>query len=626
MAIAKLTSSYTLTEDRIAQVKQVVPEAFADGRINWEALREILGENLEDEDQAGERFGLFWPGKRSARRAAATPPQGALWPAPGEGVNEESTRHVFIEGENLEVLKLLRRAYAGRVKMIYIDPPYNTGNDFIYSDDYAEPVGAYLSRTGQAGEKGELLTSNAKTGGRYHSNWLNMMYPRLVLARELLREDGVIFVSIDDNEVQNLRALMSEIFGEECFVASIIWQKVFSPKNTAKYFSEDHDYIVLYARSIEQWMPNLLPRSEEADARYSNNDNDPRGPWSSSDLTARNYYSQGQYTVTGPTGRQFGPGMGRYWRSSYERFRELDRDARVWWGADGNGMPRLKRFLSDVRQGIIPQTLWRYENVGHTQEAKKELLEHVQFVSTENVLNTVKPTRLLQRMLQIATEPSAGDIVVDFFAGSSTTAHAVFRQNREDNGNRAFVSVQLPEPLPIQEKTLSTIADIGKERIRRVIAKVQQEHAGKLDLQEREQPEDLGFRVYKLGRSQLKRWQPREGESVQGVQAHFAQFESPLVEEWDPEALRVEVVLQEGFPLDSKVERLTEVKRNGVDRVGSDWCEHRLFVCLDAALAEETVERLPGLMGAQDILVCLDSALTDESKMRLDDRCNVHVI
>ena len=409
-------------------------------------------------------------------------------------------------------------------------------------------------------------------------------------------------------------------------MASIIWQKVFSPKNTAKYFSEDHDYILLYARSIDTWLPKLLPRSREADSRYTNPDTDPRGPWSSSDLTARNHYSQGRYTVTGPTGREFGPGIGRYWRSSYSKFLELDKDKRVWWGPDGNNMPRLKRFLSEVRQGIIPQTLWKYEDVGHTQEAKKELLENVGFASTENVLNTVKPTRLLQRMLQIATEPSGNDIVVDFFAGSASTAHAVLVQNRQDCGDRAFVSVQLPEPLPSKERVLESIADIGKERIRCVIAKMEEEGAGQLELEAREQPEDLGFRVYKLGRSQVKRWQPYQGESVEAVRDLFAQFESPLVEGWDPAALRVEIMLQEGFALDSRVEPLADLASNQVDIISHEWCEHRLFLCLDVALAPETVNRLPGLLGEQDILVCLDSALTDEAKMRLDDLCNVHVI
>jgi len=397
MAISKLRPTFTFDQDRLDTLRAIAPEAFADGKISWDALREALGDHLEDEGRDAEHFGLFWPGKRHARRLASTPSAGALKPAPGEGVNEATTRHLFIEGDNLEVLKLLQKSYAGRVKMIYIDPPYNTGNDFIYSDNFTQPVEEYLRATGQTDEAGCVLVTNRQAGGRYHSNWLNMMYPRLRLARNLLRDDGVIFVSIDDHEVHNLRALMGEVFGEENFVATVIWQKIFSPKNTARHFSEDHDYILVCARDAATWTPQALPRTEEADARYSNPDNDPRGLWGSSDLTARNYYSEGKYEVTGPTGKQFKPAMGTYWRVNYNRFQLLDADGRIWWGADGGNMPRLKRFLSDVKQGIVPQTLWKHEDVGHTQEAKKELLEHVKFQDTDNVLDTVKPTRLLQR-------------------------------------------------------------------------------------------------------------------------------------------------------------------------------------------------------------------------------------
>ena len=418
MTIEKMRPSFAFDQERIDALKAIAPEAFADGKINWETLKTALGEHLEDEEQDAEHFGLFWPGKRAARRLASQPSTGALKPAPGEGANEATTRHVFIEGDNLEVLKLLQKSYAGRVKMIYIDPPYNTGNDFIYSDNFTEPLEEYLRATGQADERGHVLVTNTKSSGRYHSNWLNMMYPRLRLARNLLRDDGVIFVSIGDHEVHNLRILMNEIFGEENFIATVIWQKVFSPKNTARHFSEDHDYIIVCAKDAASWLPVLLPRSAEADSRYQNPDNDSRGFWSSSDLTARNYYSRGIYEVTGPTGKKFGPGIGRYWRSTHSKFLELDKDGRIWWGIAGDNMPRLKRFLSEVKAGIVPQTLWSYDEVGHTQEAKKELLDFVHFQQTENVFNTVKPTRLLRRILQLTTSSDTEELIFDFFAGS----------------------------------------------------------------------------------------------------------------------------------------------------------------------------------------------------------------
>lgn len=624
MTITKLRPTVSFDQERMDALRAIAPEAFVDGKIDWETLRAALGDHLEEEGRDAEHFGLFWPGKRAARRLASLPSAGTLLPAPGEGVNEAATRHLFIEGDNLEALKLLQKSYAGRVKLIYIDPPYNTGNDFIYSDNFTQPLEEYLRATGQADEMGRVLATNTRSGGRYHSNWLNMMYPRLRLARTLLREDGVIFVSIDDHEVHHLRALMSEVFGEENFVATVIWQKVYAPKNTARHFSEDHDYVLAYARDASLWEPTLLPRSDEANARYINPDDDPRGPWKPSDLTARNYYGQGKYEVIGPTGKAFRPGVGRYWRLSYQSFIALDKDNRIWWGESRANMPAQKRFLSEVQQGMTPQTLWMYQDVGHTQEAKKELLEYVRFGETENVLNTLKPTRLLQRVLQIATSADSDDVVLDFFAGSAVTAHAVLKQNREDGGNRRFITVQFPEPLPAPEPALKTIADIGKERIRRVIQRLEAERAGQLPLSERATPEDLGFRVFKLGRSHFKAWRDFEGEDVAALQTLFDQFESPLVDGWQPQDLLVEILLMEGFPLDSVVAPAPAFGHNQVQVVSSDLVGHRLFVCLDPRIDDATVEALA--LGPDDLFVCLDAALSDQAKVRLEDGRRVKVI
>ncbi len=624
MPITKLHPTFTFDEDRLAQLRAVVPEAFADGRINWETLRAALGEHLEDDEADAEHFGLFWPGKRAARRLASQPSRGTLVPQPGLGVNEATTRNLFIEGDNLEVLKLLLKSYAGQVKLIYIDPPYNTGNDFIYSDDFTEPLEAYLRRTGQMDEEGQVLTTNTKAGGRFHSKWLDMVYPRLLLARQLLSDDGAIFISIDDNEVHNLRQIMNEVFGEENFIATIIWQKVFAPKNTARHFSEDHDYIVVYARDAGIWEPNLLLRGEEALARYQNPDDDPRGVWASDNLLARNYYSKGEYEVTSPSGKKYRNPTGTYWRVSYEKFCEMDRDRRIWWGEDGGNMPRQKRFLSEVKSGVVPQTLWQYGEVGHTQEAKKELIGAVNFAHTENVLNTLKPTRLLQRILQIGTDSEGQDIVMDFFSGSASMADAVLQKNHGDGGQRHFIMVQFPEPLPKPEPNLSTIADIGRERIRRVIARMQAEAAGQETTDADRPAPDLGFRSYRLARSHFKAWQDYTGEQAAELETLFTQFESPLVESWEPSALLTELLLLEGFPLDSRVRPLPAFTANTLLEVSSDFCAHRLTVCLDARLHPETLAALD--LRAEDTFICLESALDDEAKLRLADRCNLKVV
>ena len=308
----------------------------------------------------------------------------------------------MIEGDNLEVLKLLQKSYAGKVKLIYIDPPYNTGKDFVYPDNFQDNIKNYLELTGQV-EGGRKISSNTEASGRFHTDWLNMMYPRLRLARNLLKHDGVVFISCDDNEVQNLRALMDDVFGGENFVATVIWQKVYSPKNSARHFSEDHDYLLVYAKDAEVWAPRLLPRTEDMEARYLNPDNDQRGPWKPGDLSARNYYGEGTYAISCPSGRVIeGPPSGRYWVISTVKFEELDRDRRIWWGSDGNNVPAIKRFLSEVKAGRVPQTLWTYEEVGHTQEAKKELISLVDFPNSDVVFDTPKPTRLIRRILQLA--------------------------------------------------------------------------------------------------------------------------------------------------------------------------------------------------------------------------------
>jgi adenine-specific DNA-methyltransferase len=394
---------------------------------------------------------LNWLGKDKILSHHLDVPLRSLKMVSSFGDPEAAAKNSVIHGDNLLALKALLPEYEGRIKCIYIDPPYNTGNEaWTYNDNVSDPrLMRWLGNV--VGREGEDLTR--------HDKWLCMMYPRLKLLRQLLSDDGSIWISIDDNELASLKAVMDEIFGGMNFIANVIWQKVFSPKNSAMFFSEDHDYVLVYSKNKNVWRPNLLPRSESQDERYSNPDNDSRGAWTSGDLSARNFYSLGTYSIECPGGRVIaGPPKGMYWRFSKENFLDLVRDNRIWWGKEANGTPRLKRFLSEVKQGLVPQTIWSYTEVGHTQDAKKELLSILDFNASGDVFVTPKPTRLIERILQIATDKDS--IVLDSFAGSGTTAHAVLKQNQADGGRRSFILVEMED-----------YADqLTSERIRRVIA------------------------------------------------------------------------------------------------------------------------------------------------------------
>lgn len=436
-----------------------------------------------------------------------------LTPVKAKGLSATPSLHdnLIVQGDNLAALKALLPTYHGKVKCIYIDPPYNTGNEgWVYNDNVNSPM--MRDWLGKTVDREDLTR---------HDKWCCMMLPRLKLLRELLTDDGAIFVSIDDNEVHRLRCLMDEVFGEENFVTTVIWQKIFSPKNTAKYFSEDHDFIVVYARSLEQWVPNLVKRSQEAINRYKNPDNDPRGLWSSSDMTARNYYSLGTYEVTSPAGKKFKPSVGNYFRVSPENFAKLNQDNRIWWGPGGSSMPRLKRFLSEVKDGVVPQTLWLHSEVGHTQDAKKELVSVLNFEKSEDVFNTVKPTTLIRRILQIATDDDS--IVLDSFAGSGSTAHAVLALNKEDGGNRRFVLVE----------SESYIDNITAERVRRVIKGVPSSNDEALKA-------GLGgtFSYFKLGKP-MRQESLLDGSNLPDYDALAGYvFFTATGEEWNPKKMK----------------------------------------------------------------------------------------
>jgi adenine-specific DNA-methyltransferase len=572
------THSHDIVAGNVEQLNALFPEAFTEGKLDFEVLKQLLGGNVEERE---EKYGLNWHGKRRARQLALTPSTGTLRPCPEDSVDWDTTRNLMIEGDNLEVLKLLQKSYAGKVKLIYIDPPYNTGKDFVYPDDFQDNINNYLTLTGQVDGDGIKVASNTEASGRFHTDWLNMVYPRLKLARNLLTEDGVIFVSIDDNESPHLRLVFDEIFGGDNFVATAIWQKVYAPKSSAKHFSEDHDYVLVYAKNAEAWRPVLLTRTDEQNAVYKNPDNDPRGDWRPNNLAARNYYSKGTYSIRCPGGRVIlGPPSGSYWRVSEEKFWQLDKDKRIWWGEDGNNVPAPKIFLSEVKDGRVPQTLWFYKDVGHNQESKRELLELLPMSSSDSVFETPKPTRLIRRILDLSTVFDEHDVVLDFFAGSGTTGHAVLAQNAADGGNRRFICVQLPELLAasttLQDGTaLKTISEMTKERLRRAGKKIHEENpmfSG-----------DLGFRAFKLASSNIRAWEPNRDDLPATLQESIDHLKSDRTEQ----DILFELLLKLGLDLTVPMEQKT-IAGKAVHSVGAG----TLLACLAEKIAASEVEPL----------------------------------
>lgn len=420
-----------------------------------------------------------------------------LRPCIEESKDWDNTENLYIEGDNLEVLKLLQNSYFNKVKMIYIDPPYNTGNDFIYVDDFAQNIDEYEEAKGSFDEEGNRLFKNTDTNGRFHSDWCSMIYPRLVLARNLLANDGVIFISIDDNEQENLKKICDEVFGEKNFIAQVIWERAYAPVNLKKHFSENHDYIICYAKDIDKAICNGLPRASEANDRYSNPDNDPRGVWQSDNLSVGPIVQSKIYEIITPGGRKVLPPEGYCWRLSKEKFKEFVKDNRIWFGKDGNNVPRIKRFLSEVKQSVTPMTIWKYSEVGHSQDAKQNLKK---LFDGKSFFDYPKSVELIKRCIQLYSNESS--IIIDFFSGSATTAHAVMQLNAEDGGKRKFIMVQLPEKTDEKSEAFKAgyenICEIGKERIRRAGEKIKEE-AG-LNGQDL----DIGFRVLKLDSSNMK--------------------------------------------------------------------------------------------------------------------------
>ncbi len=556
-------------EERLKVLQALMPEVFDEGKIDWEKLRATLGESV---DFSNERYVLNWAGKSDAFRVMQRPSSATLVPCREESVDFDTTQNIFIEGENMEVLKVLQKSYFGKIKMIYIDPPYNTGNDsFIYPDKFSETKEAYLRRVGDKNEEGYMMRDgmfrkNSKENGQYHSNWLNMMMPRLYLAKSLLREDGVIFISIDDNEVHNLRLLMNEIFGEENFLSSIVWEKRYTRSNNSKTFTTLTESVLVYRKS-EIVLNIREPRNEKADSIYSNPDDDPRGVWTSVSYVnpaTKEQRPNLSYPLWNPILKKeiiHPTNAWKYERANYEKHVA---ENRLYWGRNGENIyPRLKKFLSEMDGGMVPVDLWKYEETGTTDQASKELEE----LMNGKFFDFPKPVSLIKRALSLIVNDEEKDgLYLDFFAGSGTTAHAVMQLNKEDGGNRKFICVQLPELCDANSEAYKagyrTIADISKERIRRASAKIRAEveteqakQQGQLSFDDASQTAmpDLGFKVFKLSDSNFKEWREIHGTDQEQWKQQTIDFLNPVAENATTDNMVYELLLKNGKNLNSTI-------------------------------------------------------------------------
>lgn len=597
---AETTSVYVVAEN-LDRLRALYPEVFVEGKVDFDKLKQLLGGAVDERE---EKYGLNWHGKRRARQLALTPSTGTLRPAPDESVDWGTTQNLMIEGDNLEVLKLLQKSYAGKVKLIYIDPPYNTGKDFVYPDDFRDNIRNYKELTGQV-EGGRTITSNPETSGRFHTDWLNMMYPRLKLARALLREDGVLFASIDDTELDNLRLICAELFGEENFLVQIIWRKRSTPPND-KIVGANHDYILAYARDIDAVRLNLRERSEERLASYKNPDNHPKGPWVAGDLQSNvkggRFVASLNYPITNPkTGEQHYPSDNGNWRFSAERMKALLANNEIYFGSSGDGRPKLKRFLADVKEGSTYPSIWDFVPLNNAGSAEMQEL-----LGKATVFENPKPVGLLRELVKLGTETDS--IVLDFFAGSGTTWHAVAAENAQDGGQRRAVCVQLPEPTDnasdAHSSGFTTITALTEERLRRAAKKIRDENplfAG-----------DLGFRVFKLDSSNIRAWEPKRDDLEQTLLESQEHIKSGRSEQ----DILYELLLKLGLELTVPIETRS-ISAKAVHSIGGGV----LMVCLAESVSAEEVEALANgivawhkeLAPAGEVnLVFRDSAFADD--------------
>lgn len=583
------THSTDIVAEHIEQLMALFPEIITEGQdgavVNVDVLKMLVGDQTVTD--CDEKYGLNWHGKRRARQLALTPSAGTLRPCPEDSVDWDTTQNLMIEGDNLEVLKLLQKSYAGKVKLIYIDPPYNTGKDFVYPDNFQDNIKNYLELTGQV-EGGRKISSNTEASGRFHTDWLNMMYPRLKLARNLLRNDGVIFMSIDDGEVGNLKAACCEVFGEENFVASVVWEKKYAKQNDSTTLSTSHDYVLLFAKSIEAWTPGEIQREEGQLGGYKNIDNDPRGRWQSVVYTCNKSRAERPnlyYPIKNPvTGKDVWPDESRVWAYESTRTEQNIKDDRLWWGIGGElEKPRLKSFLLEVGLGIVPDTLWSRKDVGDTQDSAREIAG----LLGATVFDTPKPVRLLQRCINVANCADS-DTVLDFFAGSGTTGHAVHAANAADGASRRFVLVQLPQQLDPGNRDQQVaanfcdqlvkprnIAELTKERLRRAARKIKDENplfAG-----------DLGFRVFKLDSSNIRAWEPDRNNLPKTLEESVEHLKSGRTEA----DILYELLLKRGLDLCVPIEKRS-IAGKEVHSIGGGM----LIACLCEKITRDEVEPL----------------------------------
>lgn len=596
--------SLDISEEKKELLKQLFPEVFTEGeKIDFERLKLTLGEMV---DVGKERFGLTWAGKADCFKTIQTPSTGTLLPCREDSVDFDTTENLYIEGDNLEVLKLLQKSYLGKVKMIYIDPPYNTGNDFIYPDNYSESLETYFEYTGQTDENGRRFSTNQETDGRFHSKWLNMMYPRLFLARNLLREDGVIFINIDDSEQSNLKKMCDEIFGEENFIANIVWKHTQQSKNDEPFFSRHYNYLLVYRKS-NTLKSFLFPRSDKDNINYSNPDNDPNGPWRSGDVRSPSPRPSLMYRIQTSTGKIINPPVNG-WRWTEEIVKRKISEGEIIFNSDESKIIR-KIYLKN-QEGRTPENIWDGDEFGTTRSANSVLKTLFDFT----VFDTPKPHQLIQKMCQLMFNDK-DMFVLDFFSGSATTAHAVLDLNKQDDGNRKFILVQLPEPCDENSEAFKagfkTIAEIGKERIRRVINKIKEEKAQATvdSLINDEKPLDLGFKVMKLATSNFKKWNKTSEATDEELIQTLDEMLDNIIDERTQEDILYEILLKSGFELSTPIEKLTLA-----DKTVYSVAERMMLICLEDTLTIEVIRAMAELQPNR--VVCLDTAFENNDQLK----------
>jgi len=590
--------SQTIAEDKLQDLLRLFPEIRTENSsIDFMRLKAVLGESV---DIGKERYGFTWPGKTECFKTIQASSLSTLRPASHESVSWDTTQNLIIEGDNLEVLKLLQKSYLGKVKMIYIDPPYNTGNDFIYPDNYTESLQTYLEYTGQVDSEGKKFGTNTDTEGRFHSKWLCMMYPRLYLARNLLQENGVIMISIDDHEFANLRRMCDEVFGEENFLITLVWQRrQMADSRNEDRASTDHEYVVCYRRQSAKLKGNPIDKT-----KYSNPDNDPRGLWFSADLTGianKEERPNLHYDLLNPeTGVVYPPSPTRGWSCARDTMSQLITEKRIIWPAKLDGRPRYKKFLNEVTRHETGFSSW-LDDVGHTTEGTKVIQE----LFGEKVFPFSKPMSLLETLIDQGTEDREG-LILDFFAGSGTTAHAVLNLNRRDGGSRKFILVQLPEATG--RKDFPTIAEIAKERVRRTIKKLNDEDKGKLDIEGKGR-QDRGFRVYHLAESNFKPWDADAPKDAAKLQKQLFEHVYHIRKDRSADDILAEILLKSGYQLTAPVETLVLAGKRVECIAGG-----ALLVCLDRNLTLDVIRAMADRNPER--VICVDEGFAGNDQLK----------